>query len=164
MSVALKSVRHTTHWIGWQPFKKGASGGARFPPLAAGLFLGWGFGLRRYRLVVGGKHARQIFWIPFWSLSWWKEIFDEIRWYLFIGKPKEYVGHNPLAHNRAIAGETSTRIVANYLRGRLPAIVDSYTNVVDVAIRRLRKKVDDPFELKLIHTIRGVGYVLDEAE
>ena len=41
---------------------------------------------------------------------------------------------------------------------------DSDTNVVDVAIRRLRKKVDDPFPLKLIHTIRGVGYVLDEAE
>ena len=40
---------------------------------------------------------------------------------------------------------------------------DSDTNVVDVAIRRLRKKVDDPFPLKLIHTIRGVGYVIDEA-
>ncbi|QWV92920.1 heavy metal response regulator transcription factor [Geomonas oryzisoli] len=40
---------------------------------------------------------------------------------------------------------------------------DSDTNVVDVAIRRLRKKVDDPFTLKLIHTIRGVGYVIDEA-
>lgn len=39
---------------------------------------------------------------------------------------------------------------------------DSETNIVDVAIRRLRKKVDDPFEGKLIHTIRGVGYVLDE--
>ena len=39
---------------------------------------------------------------------------------------------------------------------------DSDTNVVDVAIRRLRKKVDDPFSLKLINTIRGVGYVLDE--
>jgi len=31
-----------------------------------------------------------------------------------------------------------------------------------VAIRRLRKKVDDPFPTKLIHTIRGVGYVLDD--
>ena len=39
---------------------------------------------------------------------------------------------------------------------------DSDTNIVDVAIRRLRKKVDDPFALKLIHTIRGVGYVLEE--
>ena len=34
------------------------------------------------------------------------------------------------------------------------------TNVVDVVVRRLRAKVDDPFEAKLIHTIRGVGYVL----
>lgn len=38
---------------------------------------------------------------------------------------------------------------------------DSYTNVVDVAVRRLRRKVDDPFCEKLIHTIRGVGYVLE---
>jgi dihydroflavonol-4-reductase len=34
--------------------------------------------------------------------------------------------------NRALPGETSTRIVGNYVRGRLPAIVDSYTNIVDV--------------------------------
>lgn len=39
---------------------------------------------------------------------------------------------------------------------------DSDTNVVDVHIRRLRAKVDDPFERKLIHTVRGVGYVLEE--
>ncbi len=34
------------------------------------------------------------------------------------------------------------------------------TNVVDVMVRRLRAKVDDPFKIKLIHTIRGAGYVL----
>jgi len=34
------------------------------------------------------------------------------------------------------------------------------TNVVDVVVRRLRAKVDDPFQVKLVHTIRGVGYVL----
>ncbi len=39
---------------------------------------------------------------------------------------------------------------------------DSGTNVVDVHVRRLRSKVDDPFEIKLIHTVRGVGYVLEE--
>ncbi|MBI3530213.1 MAG: heavy metal response regulator transcription factor [Betaproteobacteria bacterium] len=38
------------------------------------------------------------------------------------------------------------------------------TNVVDVAIRRLRAKVDDPYERKLIHTLRGMGYVLEEQE
>jgi two-component system copper resistance phosphate regulon response regulator CusR len=35
---------------------------------------------------------------------------------------------------------------------------DSDTNVVDVAVRRLRQKIDDPFDLKLIHTVHGVGY------
>lgn len=39
---------------------------------------------------------------------------------------------------------------------------DTETNVVEVAIRRLRAKIDDSFEHKLIHTIRGVGYVIDE--
>ncbi len=39
---------------------------------------------------------------------------------------------------------------------------DSDTNVVDVAIRRLRAKVDDPFPKKLIHTVRSAGYVLED--
>ncbi len=38
---------------------------------------------------------------------------------------------------------------------------DSDTNVVDVNVRRLRSKVDDPFQAKLIHTVRGAGYVFD---
>jgi two-component system copper resistance phosphate regulon response regulator CusR len=40
--------------------------------------------------------------------------------------------------------------------------IDSDTNVVEVVVRRLRGKVDEPFGKKLIHTIRGVGYVLEE--
>ncbi|WP_298739307.1 heavy metal response regulator transcription factor [uncultured Psychrobacter sp.] len=39
---------------------------------------------------------------------------------------------------------------------------DSDTNVIDVAIRRLRLKVDDEFETKLIHTVRGMGYKLED--
>ncbi|AXA91373.1 heavy metal response regulator transcription factor [Massilia sp. YMA4] len=38
---------------------------------------------------------------------------------------------------------------------------DSDTNVVDVAVRRLRAKIDDPYNQKLIHTIRSMGYVLE---
>ena len=38
---------------------------------------------------------------------------------------------------------------------------DSDTNVVDVNVRRLRSKVDDPFPIKLIQTVRGAGYVLE---
>ncbi|MCD2452104.1 MAG: heavy metal response regulator transcription factor [Methylicorpusculum sp.] len=41
---------------------------------------------------------------------------------------------------------------------------DSDTNVIEVAIRRLRAKVDDDFEPKLIHTVRGMGYVLEATE
>jgi two-component system copper resistance phosphate regulon response regulator CusR len=39
---------------------------------------------------------------------------------------------------------------------------DSNTNVVEVAIKRLRAKLDEPGEAKLLHTIRGMGYVLEE--
>lgn len=39
---------------------------------------------------------------------------------------------------------------------------DPETNVIDVAVRRLRSKIDDGYEVKLLHTIRGAGYVLEE--
>jgi len=39
---------------------------------------------------------------------------------------------------------------------------DSDTNVVEVAVRRLRSKMDDPFKPKLLHNVRGMGYVLEE--
>ncbi|PKE29472.1 DNA-binding response regulator [Rahnella sp. AA] len=38
---------------------------------------------------------------------------------------------------------------------------DPETNVIDVAIRRLRNKIDDDFDDKLLHTLRGAGYVLE---
>ena len=38
---------------------------------------------------------------------------------------------------------------------------DSDTNVIDVAVRRLRGKLDDPYATKLLHTVRGMGYVLE---
>ncbi len=39
---------------------------------------------------------------------------------------------------------------------------DSDTNVVEVAVRRLRSKLDDPYPSKLLHTVRGMGYVLEQ--
>jgi two-component system copper resistance phosphate regulon response regulator CusR len=57
-------------------------------------------------------------------------------------------------------GEVLTRtLIAEEVWGMT---FDSDTNVVDVAVRRLRRKVDDPFSKRLIHTLRGVGYVLEE--
>ena len=41
---------------------------------------------------------------------------------------------------------------------------DSDTNVVEVAVRRLRAKIDEPFPQKLIHTVRGFGYVMEDRQ
>jgi Ni/Fe-hydrogenase 1 B-type cytochrome subunit len=84
--------------IGGEAYQHFLFGYVRMTHFIAGMVLGVAFLMRVYRVFVGGPHARQIFYIPFWNLHWWKDLFGEVRWYLFMGKPKEYVGHNPLAH------------------------------------------------------------------
>ena len=84
--------------VGGEAYESYLFGWIRFTHFAAGMILGVAFLLRLYRVLTGGPHARQIFYIPFWSIAWWKDVFGEIGWYLFIKQPKEYVGHNPLAH------------------------------------------------------------------
>jgi len=72
--------------------------------------------------------------------------------------PKEFL---LLAHLVRCAGEvvSRTEIIEQLWGGDF----HTETNVVDVVVRRLRAKVDDPFPTKLVHTIRGVGYVLKSA-
>lgn len=60
------------------------------------------------------------------------------------------------------SGEVLSRIILAELVWDMN--FDSGTNVVDVAIRRLRTKIDDPYPIKLLHTIRGAGYVLELRE
>jgi two-component system copper resistance phosphate regulon response regulator CusR len=69
--------------------------------------------------------------------------------------PKEFL---LLAHLVRSAGEVVSR--AEIAEHVWDIGFKTDTNVVDVVVRRLRAKVDDPFKTKLIHTIRGVGYVL----
>ena len=70
----------------------------RFAHFAAGMILTVGFFGRIYWAFVGNHHARQMFYLPFWNARWWREVFFELRWYLFLEtEPKKYVGHNPLA-------------------------------------------------------------------
>ena len=69
--------------------------------------------------------------------------------------PKEFL---LLAHLVRSAGEMVSR--AEIAEHVWDIGFKTDTNVVDVVVRRLRAKVDDPFKTKLIHTIRGVGYVL----
>lgn len=70
----------------------------RFIHFAAGQILAVFLILRVYWAFVGNIHARQIFYVPFWSGRFWKEWLHEVRWYTFLARqPKKYVGHNPLA-------------------------------------------------------------------
>jgi two-component system, OmpR family, copper resistance phosphate regulon response regulator CusR len=71
--------------------------------------------------------------------------------------PKEFVLLHLLARR---AGEVLTRTMIAEQVWDMNFEADS--NVVDVHVRRLRTKVDAPFDRKLIHTVRGVGYVLEE--
>ncbi len=71
--------------------------------------------------------------------------------------PKEFALVSLLARRK---GEVLSRTLLAELVWEMH--FDSDTNVVDVAVRRLRAKVDDAFEPKLIRTVRGVGYVLDD--
>ena len=71
----------------------------RFVHFAAAYVFTIGFLGRIYWALVGNEHARQLFHLPFYRLSFWKELMHEVRWYAFLEKePKKYIGHNPLAH------------------------------------------------------------------
>jgi two-component system copper resistance phosphate regulon response regulator CusR len=71
--------------------------------------------------------------------------------------PKEFALLSLLARH---VGEVLSRALIAEQVWEMRSHSDS--NVVDVHLRRLRSKVDDPFDRKLIHTVRGMGYVLEE--
>lgn len=60
-----------------------------------------------------------------------------------------------LHQGQAVSREQLEMISSNY-------DYEGYSNVIDVYIRFLRKKIDEPFGIKSIHTVRGVGYQLKE--
>lgn len=104
-ALAILTLALTGYFIGSplpsQPGEASANflmGYIRFTHFAAGQVLAIFLILRVYWAVVGNKHARQIFYVPFWSGRFWSEWLHEVKWYTFIARqPKKYVGHNPLA-------------------------------------------------------------------
>lgn len=73
-------------------------GHLRFAHFAAGMVLTVGFAGRLSWALVSNSHARQLFMFPFWSRSFWAELWFELKWYMFLERePKKHVGHNPLA-------------------------------------------------------------------
>jgi two-component system OmpR family response regulator len=71
--------------------------------------------------------------------------------------PKEYALLEFLLRRRDQV--LSRTVIAQHVWG---VNYDTFTNVIDVYVNYLRKKIDGGFEPKLIHTVRGVGYVLKE--
>lgn len=104
-ALAILTLALTGYFIGSplpsQPGEASANflmGYIRFTHFAAGQVLVVFLILRVYWAIVGNKHARQIFYVPFWSGRFWSEWLHEVKWYTFIARqPKKYVGHNPLA-------------------------------------------------------------------
>jgi DNA-binding response OmpR family regulator len=71
--------------------------------------------------------------------------------------PKEYALLEFLLRRRDQV--LSRAVIAQHVWG---VNYDTFTNVIDVYVNYLRKKIDEDFEPKLIHTVRGAGYVLKE--
>jgi Ni/Fe-hydrogenase 1 B-type cytochrome subunit len=81
-----------------EPVTQFVFGYIRFAHFAAAMILTVAFFGRIYWAFMGNHHARQMFYIPILRRRFWRELFFEIRWYLFLEKePKKYIGHNPLA-------------------------------------------------------------------
>jgi len=104
-ALAITVLAITGYFIGSPPPAMGGEasdhylfGYIRFAHFAAGYILGIGFVFRIYWAVVGNRHAREIFFYNILKASYWKELWHEVKWYLFLEKaPKKYEGHNPLA-------------------------------------------------------------------
>jgi len=56
------------------------------------------FAVRVYWAIVGNEHARAIFLPPFFNIAWWRGLFAQMRYYLFMKRESDlWIGHNPLA-------------------------------------------------------------------
>ena len=70
----------------------------RLAHFVAGMIFAVLFLYRIFWAIVGNRYARMIFIPPLWSMKWWKGVFAQVRYYLFLRKTApEYAGHTPLA-------------------------------------------------------------------
>lgn len=73
-------------------------GYVRMIHMIAGWLLGVMFVVRVYWAFAGNHHSRSIFIPPLWSITWWKGLFGQAAYYLFLRRESElWAGHNPLA-------------------------------------------------------------------
>ncbi|GMU58280.1 MAG: Ni/Fe-hydrogenase, b-type cytochrome subunit [Myxococcaceae bacterium] len=84
--------------VGGEASDSWVNGWIRTIHFVAAYGLSVGFVMRVLWIPFGNAHSREIFWVPLWKASYWKELFQEVKWYGLMKKvPAKYVGHNPLA-------------------------------------------------------------------
>lgn len=91
-------IAQPLHTVSGEASEHFFNGWVRAVHFVAAYALAIGFLMRVLWLPFGNMHSREIFWVPVWKASYWKELFGEIKWYGLLKKvPAKYVGHNPLA-------------------------------------------------------------------
>ncbi len=85
--------------IGGEASEHFLMGNLRLIHFIAGYVFTIGFAVRIYWAFVGNKYSREILYFPFWRGAWWRSVYEEIKYYLFLrGRTPRSLGHNPLAH------------------------------------------------------------------
>ena len=111
-ALAITVLAVTGYFIGspmpTQPGEASANflmGYIRFAHFAAGYVLAVGLLGRAYWAIVGNHHARELFWVPLFSATYWRDIGVMLKWYAFLTpRPGRFVGHNPLARFAMVFG------------------------------------------------------------
>lgn len=73
-------------------------GNLRMIHFVAGYVFGIGFAVRIYWAIVGNSHSRELFYLPIWRGEWWRNFWEELKFYLFMRDDAPPIaGHNPIA-------------------------------------------------------------------
>ena len=84
--------------IGGEASEHFMMGNLRMIHFIAGYVFAIGFAVRIYWAIVGNSHSRELFYLPFWRGSWWRNFWEELKFYLFLRWDAPPIpGHNPIA-------------------------------------------------------------------
>jgi len=84
--------------IGGEASEHFMMGNLRMIHFIAGYVFGIGFAVRIYWAIVGNSHSRELFYLPLWRAQWWRNFWEELKFYLFLRKDAPPIaGHNPIA-------------------------------------------------------------------
>ena len=84
--------------IGGEASEHFMMGNLRMIHFIAGYVFGIGFAVRIYWAIVGNSHSRELFYLPLWRAQWWRDFWEELKFYLFLRYDAPPIaGHNPIA-------------------------------------------------------------------